>query len=172
MLNPCCSRLTDAYLSHTRVYIYETYFTFNLHKDANRWMQGADKSKKKRKHNERAARRAPTSKSRRRTWRDFMPAKICRVIDSNMAVTSCKLSCYTVCQCRPLETRWNDHDQIGQAGRQAGRQAGIIEAGSRRHDGGVRGGREAHEKMFPEGERVRRFERAAWPTEPLWKIVL
>lgn len=92
-------------------------------------MHGIDKLKKKKTETRTdvrsRARRAPTtSESRRRTWRDFMPAKICRVIDSNMAVTSCKLSCYTVRRCRPLETRWNDHDQIGRAGRLAGGQAG------------------------------------------------
>lgn len=43
-----------------RVRVHGTYFMFNLYEDANRWMRGADKSKKKRKHDVRAARRAPT----------------------------------------------------------------------------------------------------------------
>lgn len=98
------------------------HFTFNLYGDANRWMRGADKSKKKRKRDVRAARRALTSsKSRRRTWRDFMPAKICRVIGSNMAVTSCKLSWYTGAPV-PATRDAMKRSRSDRAGRQAGRQ--------------------------------------------------
>jgi len=96
-------RLTFTY----RIIEHESYFTFNLYEDTNRWMHGAEKSNKKRKRRKSRAAHADVVQvtARRRTWRDFMPAKICRVIDSNMAVTSCKLSCYIVRRCRPLETR-------------------------------------------------------------------